>query len=263
MGRAPADLEASIKDNGFTRPGLGVTVRCLDTATWPGRDPCLTEIIWAGSRKRFLVPGQTGTNWRFFFNLVWLLFYLFSYLFTQWTKLWPHPWFSWQLLPCLFWALPRTLWRWENLSIGLPCTELFCVVDHLHGVPHPAPKPPGDLDGLWVSPPPLSPFSLRPVLLNLVPPRAPCPWKRPCGVSEVVPNFGAFESPYRWWPCCLSLKLGCCMWPLDEPPASLYLDDDILSLEALLIAPCGWWPCCPSLVLLCCHWPLNERPALL
>ena len=32
-GRAPADRKASIKDSGFTRTGLGVTVLCLHTAT--------------------------------------------------------------------------------------------------------------------------------------------------------------------------------------------------------------------------------------
>jgi hypothetical protein len=31
--RAPADREASIKDSGFTRTGLGVTVLCLHTAS--------------------------------------------------------------------------------------------------------------------------------------------------------------------------------------------------------------------------------------
>ena len=31
--RAPADREVSIKDSGFTRTGLGVTVLCLHTAT--------------------------------------------------------------------------------------------------------------------------------------------------------------------------------------------------------------------------------------
>jgi len=30
--RAPADREASIKDSGFTRPGSGVTVMCLQFA---------------------------------------------------------------------------------------------------------------------------------------------------------------------------------------------------------------------------------------
>ena len=32
MARAPADHEASIKDSGFTRTGLSVTVLCLHTA---------------------------------------------------------------------------------------------------------------------------------------------------------------------------------------------------------------------------------------
>ena len=62
--RAPADCEASIKDSGFTRTVLGVTVLCLHTATWPGRGTCLAETVWAGSRERFLVlfgNGLTGT----------------------------------------------------------------------------------------------------------------------------------------------------------------------------------------------------------
>ena len=63
--RAPADREVSIKDSGFTRTGLGVTVLCLHTATWLGRSPCLAFTVWAGSRERFLVlfgNGLTGTG---------------------------------------------------------------------------------------------------------------------------------------------------------------------------------------------------------
>ena len=45
-GRAPADSEASIKNSGFTRTGLGVTVLCLHTATGPGRGPCLVSGTW-------------------------------------------------------------------------------------------------------------------------------------------------------------------------------------------------------------------------
>ena len=36
--RAPADRDVSIKDSGFTRPGLDGTVLCLHTATSPGRE---------------------------------------------------------------------------------------------------------------------------------------------------------------------------------------------------------------------------------
>ena len=33
LNRVPADRKASIKVSGFNRPGLGVKVLCLDTAT--------------------------------------------------------------------------------------------------------------------------------------------------------------------------------------------------------------------------------------
>ena len=34
----------------------------LDTATWPGRGPCLAETVWAGSRDRFLFWFGNGSN---------------------------------------------------------------------------------------------------------------------------------------------------------------------------------------------------------
>ena len=60
--RAQTDREASIKDSGFTKPRLGVTVLCLHTATWPERGPCLAETVWAGSREQFLVLFVNGSN---------------------------------------------------------------------------------------------------------------------------------------------------------------------------------------------------------
>ena len=60
--RAPAHREVSIIDSGLTRPGLGETVLYLHSATGPGRGPCLTETVWAGSRERFLVLCRKGLN---------------------------------------------------------------------------------------------------------------------------------------------------------------------------------------------------------
>ena len=60
--RAPADRVVSIKDSGFTRPGLGGTVLCLHTVTWPGGGPYLAETVWAGSRERFLALCWNGSN---------------------------------------------------------------------------------------------------------------------------------------------------------------------------------------------------------
>ena len=45
--------------------GLGVTVLCMHTATWPGRGLCLAETVCAGSKERLLFlfgNGLTGTG---------------------------------------------------------------------------------------------------------------------------------------------------------------------------------------------------------
>ena len=60
--RDPVDSEASIKDLGFTIPGLVVTVLCLQTATQTGKRKCLAETFWAESRERFMVLLGKGSS---------------------------------------------------------------------------------------------------------------------------------------------------------------------------------------------------------
>ena len=99
--RAPADREVSIKDSGFTRPGLGGTVLCLHTATWPGRGHWLAETVWAGSRERFLVLCWNGSNR----NREWGLLGRDSPEREQKEVLG---------LFCIDWAVPGTGIKWEK-----------------------------------------------------------------------------------------------------------------------------------------------------